>query len=195
MHEGRTSHQVEHHHMNHKVVPFPVLTMEAMSGPSWEPALTLRLPSNPSFELLLEARRQVVEYLDWYSKDPAVFGPAEEVRIEINRGAARLVEICLALGSMFNGNLLHEPPPLDDAKLTQLENAFIKDMWTLIFADDPAIITQLERRLGTTRQQAVDEMIEATGWSQHLPDYTGHRGSATERLNALRSAYLVSGAT
>jgi hypothetical protein len=190
--EGR--HQVERH-MDHKVVPFPVLTMEAMSGPGWEAALSRKLPSNPSLELLLEARRQVVEYLDWYSKDPALFGPADELRTEINRGAARLVDICLALGSIFDGSLMDEPSPLDDAKLRQLEIAFIKDMWTLIFTDDPAIMIRIERRLGTTRQQAVDEMIEATGWSTHLPDYTGHRGSPAERLNALRSAYLLIGPT
>ena len=55
--------------------------------------------------------------------------------------------------------------------------------------DDPTIITQIERRLGTTQQQAVDEMIEVSHWSEHLPDYTGHRGSPAERLNALRTAY------
>ena len=167
-----------------------------MSGPGWEAALSLKLPSNPSLELLLEARRQVVEYLDWYSKDPALFGPADEVRTEINRDAERLVDICLTFGSIFDGSrLMDEPPPLDDAKLRQLEIAFIKDMWTLIFTDDPAIIAHSERRLGTTRQQAVDEMIEATGWSAHLPDYVGHRGSPGERLNGLRSAYLLSGPT
>jgi hypothetical protein len=39
------------------------------------------------------------------------------------------------------------------------------------------------------RQQAVDEMIEMTSWSEHLPAYTGHRGSAAKRLNASRTAY------
>jgi hypothetical protein len=55
------------------------------------------LPEEPSIELLHEARHQVATYIDWYSNDAAPVTAPEEVRCEINRAAARLIEICLAI--------------------------------------------------------------------------------------------------
>jgi len=82
--------------MNGSIIPFPILTVEAMSVHDWEPALTLRLPAEPSAELLDEARYQVMAYLHWLSVDAAPHTAPEELRREINRAAARLIEICFA---------------------------------------------------------------------------------------------------
>jgi len=47
--------------------------------------------------LLWEARQQVITYIDWYSNDGAPTSSPDEVKREINRAAARLIEICLAI--------------------------------------------------------------------------------------------------
>lgn len=73
----------------------PILTLKAMEASSWEPALTYPLPENPSTELLAEARSQVVIYLDYAAHDIATAGDPDEIRKEINRAAARLIEISL----------------------------------------------------------------------------------------------------
>jgi hypothetical protein len=68
----------------------PVLTIKAMDEASWEPALSYALPENPDIELLNPARADVLIYLDFVTNDGAQF---EEVSAEINRAAARLIEI------------------------------------------------------------------------------------------------------
>ena len=73
----------------------PVLTMKAMDAPSWEPALSFPLPENPSVELLDRARSEVLTYLDWVAHDVASAGHADEIRKEITRAAARLIEISI----------------------------------------------------------------------------------------------------
>ena len=55
------------------------------------------IPIEPSLELLYEARRHVLDYLDWYSNDAGPVTPAEELRRDFNHAAARLIEICLAI--------------------------------------------------------------------------------------------------
>lgn len=52
-------------------------------------------PENPSVELLDRARQEVLTYLDWVAHDVASSGDADFIRSEINRGAARLIEISL----------------------------------------------------------------------------------------------------
>lgn len=76
----------------------PVLTTEAMDVPSWEPALTLPLPENPTSALLIEAREQVLTYLSYVANDYAA-GRVEDslIETEIQRGAARLIELTVAL--------------------------------------------------------------------------------------------------
>ena len=73
----------------------PVLTLKAMEASSWEPALSFPLPESPSTELLDRARQEVVTYLDWVAHDIASAGDPDEIRKEINRAAARLIEISL----------------------------------------------------------------------------------------------------
>ena len=68
-----------------------------MSEPGWEAAVNWPLPAEPSIELLQEARQRVATYIDWYSNDAAPVTAPVEVRHEINRAAARLIEICLAI--------------------------------------------------------------------------------------------------
>jgi len=68
----------------------PVLTMKAMDEASWEPALSYALPENPGIELLNRVRSEVLIYLDFVTNDAAQF---EDVSAEINRAAARLIEI------------------------------------------------------------------------------------------------------
>jgi hypothetical protein len=61
-----------------------------MDEPSWEPALTYRLPENPDIELLNRARTEVLIYLDFVTNDGA---QCEDVSADINRAAACLIEI------------------------------------------------------------------------------------------------------
>jgi hypothetical protein len=56
--------------------------------------------------------------------------------------------------------------------------------------DDPAMIAFLEPLAGMTQQQAVDDFIETSCWSQDLPQFTGHKGTAQQRLQALRTVHL-----
>jgi hypothetical protein len=178
--------------MSDQIIPFPVLTMEAMSAPDWEPALTLKLPAKPSLELLSEARRQVVEYVDWYSNDAPQCFTSEEIRTEINRAGRRLIEICLAMPAAHERSLSFEIPG-DNIEPTEPQSEPISDLWMLILADEPMIVTELEQRLEATQEEVVDHMIENTCWRTSLPAYTGRRGSAAQRLSALRNAYHADG--
>jgi hypothetical protein len=74
----------------------PILTMEAMETPSWEPALSYLLPKNPPLELLERARDHVLTYLDWVASDLAS-SDADVIRKEINCAATRLIQISLLL--------------------------------------------------------------------------------------------------
>ena len=69
--------------------------MKGMDAPSWEPALSFHLPKNPGVELLDRASEEVLIYLDWVSHDVASAGDADQIRKEITRAAARLIEIPL----------------------------------------------------------------------------------------------------
>lgn len=69
----------------------PLLTMQAMDdAKDWEVAVTYRLPDNPDIELLNRARTEVLIYLDFVTNDGA---QGEDVSADINRAAARLIEI------------------------------------------------------------------------------------------------------
>jgi len=69
--------------------------MKAMDGPSSESALSFPLPENPSTELLNRARQGVLIDLDFVLHDIASAGDADEIRTEITRAAARLIEISI----------------------------------------------------------------------------------------------------
>jgi hypothetical protein len=87
------------------------------------------------------------------------------------------------------------------AMLTHFEYYIYPDIWRLIFADDPAVIKQLEAEIGHSQAAAVDEMIEQTGhmqadeafWRDNLPAaYVSGRGTADARRQALRAAWRTS---
>lgn len=80
----------------------PLLTMEAMDEPSWEPALTYRLPENPDNELLNRARTEVLIYLDFVTNDGA---QCDDVSADINRAAARLIEIAERWPAAIDANV------------------------------------------------------------------------------------------
>ncbi len=65
--------------------------------------------------------------------------------------------------------------------------------WGLIFSDDPAEIKKLEDILKMTQAAAVDDFIEDSCWkdAMNLRDLVGKKGTADERLHALRFAYLL----
>ena len=63
----------------------------------WERILTLRLPKNPSLQLLDAARGQVLLYLDWIMNDMIRVDDPWTVRREIERATDRLLEIAEAL--------------------------------------------------------------------------------------------------
>jgi hypothetical protein len=75
--------------------------MQAMDDPpevtgdrtAWEPALSYRLPENPSLELLQEAHAQVLQFLGWVMNDAAPNDQTDFVPHEINRAAVRLIQI------------------------------------------------------------------------------------------------------
>jgi hypothetical protein len=75
-----------------KIIPFPLLTMEALQAPDWEPALTLPLPPAPDLRLLFAARDHVILFLQWVTNDLAQADP-DKAKQEIQRAAARLIEI------------------------------------------------------------------------------------------------------
>jgi hypothetical protein len=51
-----------------KVVPFPILTMQTIKTPGWEPLLTYTIPSNATSALLYHARAMVAAYLTYCRK-------------------------------------------------------------------------------------------------------------------------------
>lgn len=65
--------------------------------------------------------------------------------------------------------------------------------WQLIFSDDPAEIKSLEGIVKMSQTEAVDDFIEASCWKDHLvlKNLVGKKGSADERVHALRFAYLL----
>jgi hypothetical protein len=79
-----------------EVVPFPLLTLEALNkAQDWEPAFLLPFPQNPTSELLDRTHEQVLQYLDFYSND---WAPTDELRREIMRAAEHLIEIGIQAG-------------------------------------------------------------------------------------------------
>jgi hypothetical protein len=64
-------------------------------------------------------------------------------------------------------------------------------IWTLILTDDAAKQARLEKRLESTRDNAVTQMLEEADWS-HAPEvlaFRGGRGTPEARLAALREAW------
>jgi hypothetical protein len=86
------------------IVSFPVLTVAALEGDAWEPALTLPLPPRPSFELLDLAGQRILDYLVWVTQDLAQTDADRAVR-EIRRAADRLIEIAAATPASLSATL------------------------------------------------------------------------------------------
>ncbi len=65
--------------------------------------------------------------------------------------------------------------------------------WALIFSDDAAEIKTLEGILKMTQAEAVDDFIETSCWKDDLTvrPVAGKKGSADDRLQRLRIAYLI----
>src|ERR1017187_7452314 len=61
--------------------------------------------------------------------------------------------------------------------------------WALILTDDPATITTLTGILKISQTEAIDDFLEESCWSDSLPDFVGHKGTAAQRLAALRGQY------
>jgi len=61
--------------------------------------------------------------------------------------------------------------------------------WRLILADDPAEIAEIEAAYGRTQAEAVEDFIEASCWSDAVPELVGGKGTPRERLDALRAVY------
>jgi len=59
--------------------------------------------------------------------------------------------------------------------------------WELVLSDDPVIIKRLEAFSKTTQKRAVDILIEK---GEFVPRLVGKKGTASERLHAVRAAYL-----
>ena len=75
-----------------------VLSLKAMKDETgWEAAPNRPCPPNPDFCLLGEARRHIINYLDWVTHDLARGPSSDELQREIERAAGRLLEISLAL--------------------------------------------------------------------------------------------------
>jgi hypothetical protein len=62
--------------------------------------------------------------------------------------------------------------------------------WALILSDEPTTIKELEKLLKMTQDEAVDDYVETSCWSQDLPRLVGKKGTPSERLRALRRVYL-----
>jgi hypothetical protein len=77
--------------MSEKIVTVSILTMESMQQHSWEPALTFKIPKNATFDVLAEARQQVLTFLD-FTTHHAIDNHEDTVR-DIHRAANRLIEI------------------------------------------------------------------------------------------------------
>jgi hypothetical protein len=65
--------------------------------------------------------------------------------------------------------------------------------WQLILTEDPKKIAKLEDEYGLTQQETVDKLIEKSCWSEDVAEYVGGKGTARERLTALRAAYFRQG--
>ena len=76
--------------------PATVLTLEAMKADTWDAALSLPLPENPSLELLDAARTHLLDYLA-FATDAALQCCADPyaVSLDIASAADRLTEIAL----------------------------------------------------------------------------------------------------
>jgi len=57
-----------------------------------------------------------------------------------------------------------------------------------VMTDDPVKKAEFQKQFGVDQTQAVDEFIERTCWAEDLPHLVGNRGTAPERLQALREA-------
>ena len=65
--------------------------------------------------------------------------------------------------------------------------------WQLIFSDDPGEIKSLEGIVKLSQAAAVDDFIETSCWKDDLTlrRFVGKKGTADERVHALRFAYLL----
>jgi hypothetical protein len=102
----------------------------------------------------------------------------------------------------------HAPPALDENEARK----FIRFVWNciwlpmieqsqrsvvewaaaaqgLVLSDDAKEIRRLEKRLGCSREEAVDYFVEDSCCSDDLPEYVGNKGTRQERLTALRALW------
>jgi hypothetical protein len=86
------------------VIPFPVLTIEAIIPRDWEPVLSLPLPKRPNLPLLEAARRQVLLYLDWMMTEMVFTEDTSVIHREILRATNRLLEIAEAMPAAIDAN-------------------------------------------------------------------------------------------
>jgi hypothetical protein len=62
-----------------------------------------------------------------------------------------------------------------------------KDFIPFVLTADPVKIAVFERQFGISQAAAVDDFIECSCWGgQDLPHLVGNKGTAAERLAALR---------
>ena len=94
-----------------KIIHFPqapALSLENVDELSWEPALSYKLPQNPSSDLIERARQAVIYLLDYLSHEiplgyaipfdcePDMGALEQKLEQEIGRAAKRLKELALA---------------------------------------------------------------------------------------------------
>jgi hypothetical protein len=94
----------------------PFLTMEAMEvdddAEASEAALSSPLPHNPSLELLIKAQRKVFDHLEFVTHHVVALGlDADTIRAEVNRSAARLIEIALQWEPAARRLIVPQPKP------------------------------------------------------------------------------------
>jgi hypothetical protein len=63
--------------------------------------------------------------------------------------------------------------------------------WALILTDEPATIKTLTGILKMSQTEAVDDFLEESCWSNSVPELVGHKGTAVQRLAALRGTYQL----
>lgn len=74
------------------------LTKEALAGPdAWRNVMSLPLPKNADWELVSQARKTVLDYLEFVSNDYFILPDAVEEGVEeLQHVLKKLIEICLA---------------------------------------------------------------------------------------------------
>jgi hypothetical protein len=138
--------------MTDQIILFPVLTMDAVSGPNWESSRSLSdchqiRASNCSLRPVAKwsnistgiLRIQPSSVLPTRYVSRSIAPPHAQSKFASRWARYSRTASCTGPRPSMMPNL-------------RLEKAFIKDMWTLIFTDDPTIMTQMARCLGTTQR-------------------------------------------